>query len=279
MFCPNCGKVLPDNANFCDDCGAVIAETEVTPKKAKNSAFPPWIIAIIVILSLAVIGTAALLIYTIIAENKAASSAEGDTSSSSYVQTSSDNSSSDKTSSDSVSSDKQGGNSSDTSSSEERQINPTYEKFYSDCGLTPPPLSRVISAYDEYDKYAVSLDNLIIDEYEAGYENGIVMEMNRYIHFSEGYIKAYYGKDPITDADLDAFMEMMVDSDYYATLLGRKNVTCKMEKSGLCVVITQRIVDLDDTENLKEMFGADHPLSRQEMQNTFKDNGYTSKFL
>ncbi len=274
MFCPKCGKVLPDSANFCDDCGAVIAEAEATPKKAKNSAFPPWIIAIIIILSLAVLGTAALLIYTIIAENKAPASADNDTSTTSYAETSSDNSSSDNGSSDS-----QSGNSSDTSSSDEREVNPAYEKFYTDCGLTPPPLSRVISAYDEYDKYAVSLDNLIIDEYEAGYENGIVMEMNRYIHFTEGYIKAYYEKDIITDADLDAFMEMMVDSEYYTTLLDRKNVTCKMEKDGLGIVITQRIVDLDDTENLKEMFGADHPLSRQEMQKTFVDNGYTSKFL
>ena len=274
MFCPKCGKVLPDSANFCDDCGAVIAEAEATPKKAKNSAFPPWIIAIIIILSLAVLGTAALLIYTIIAENKAPASADNDTSTTSYAETSSDNSSSDNGSSDS-----QSGNSSDTSSSDEREVNPAYEKFYTDCGLTPPPLSRVISAYDEYDKYAISLDNLIIDEYEAGYENGIVMEMNRYIHFTEGYIKAYYEKDIITDADLDAFMEMMVDSEYYTTLLDRKNVTCKMEKDGLGIVITQRIVDLDDTENLKEMFNSDHPLSRQEMQKTFVDNGYTSKFL
>ena len=45
-------------------------------------------------------------------------------------------------------------------------------------------------AYDEYDKYAIFLDNLIIDEYESGYENGIVMEMNRYINFTESYIKA-----------------------------------------------------------------------------------------
>ena len=274
MFCPKCGKVLPDSANFCDDCGAVIAEAEATPKKAKNSAFPPWIIAIIIILSLAVLGTAALLIYTIIAENKAPASAGNDTSTTSYAKTSSDNSSSDNGSSDS-----QSGNSSDTSSSDEKEVNPAYEKFYTDCGLTPPPLSRVISAYDEYDKYAISLDNLIIDEYEAGYENGIVMEMNRYIHFTEGYIKAYYEKDIITDADLDAFMEMMVDSEYYTTLLDRKNVTCKMEKDGLGIVITQRIVDLDDTENLKEMFNSDHPLSRQEMQKTFVDNGYTSKFL
>ena len=274
MFCPKCGKVLPDSANFCDDCGAVIAEAEATPKKAKNSAFPPWIIAIIIILSLAVLGTAALLIYTIIAENKAPASADNDTSTTSYAETSSDNSSSDNGSSDS-----QSGNSSDTSSSDEREVNPAYEKFYTDCGLTPPPLSRVISAYDEYDKYAISLDNLIIDEYEAGYENGIVMEMNRYIHFTEGYIKAYYEKDIITDADLDAFMEMMVDSEYYTTLLDRKNVTCKIEKDGLGIVITQRIVDLDDTENLKEMFNSDHPLSRQEMQKTFVDNGYTSKFL
>ncbi len=274
MFCPKCGKVLPDSANFCDDCGAVIVEAEATPKKAKNSAFPPWIIAIIIILSLAVLGTAALLIYTIIAENKTPSSADNDTSTTSYAKTSSDNSSSDNGSSDS-----QSGNSSDTSSSDEREVNPAYEKFYTDCGLTPPPLSRVISAYDEYDKYAISLDNIIIDEYEAGYENGIVMEMNRYIHFTEGYIKAYYEKDIITDADLDTFMEMMVDSEYYTTLLDRKNVTCKMEKDGLGIVITQRIVDLDDTENLKEMFNSDHPLSRQEMQKTFVDNGYTSKFL
>lgn len=273
MFCPKCGKVLPDGANFCDGCGAVISEA-APPKKAKNSAFPPWIITIIVILSLAVIGTAALLIYTIVAENKTPTSAESNTSSTSYVQTSSDNTSSDNGSSDNQSSD-----SSDTSSDDERQVNPTYEKFYSDCGLTPPPLSRVISAYDEYDKYAISLDNLIIDEYEAGYENGIVMEMNRYIHFTEGYIKTYYEKDSITEADIQAFKEMMVDSEYYATLLGRKNVTCKMETVGQGVVITQRIVDLDDTENLKEMFGADHPLSRQEMQDTFENNGYTSKFL
>ncbi len=274
MFCPNCGKPIPDDARFCGECGTVIAEAEAAKKKPKNPAFPPWIVAIIVILSLAVLGTAALLVYTIIADNQAPTSAESEESAISDIISSSEGSSSNNESENL--SDTLSGN---ASSDSERKINPEYDKFYSDCHLTPPELSRVIATYDDYDKYAISLEGSIIDEYETGYENDIAMEMYRYIYFTESYIEAYYGKTLIDRTDLDAFAQMMIESEYYEQLLDRKNVTVKMEKSGLSLVITQRIVDLDDPSNLKEMFGIEHMLSREEIQRIFTDNGYTSKFI
>ncbi len=273
MFCPNCGNSVPDDAKFCGECGTVIAEAEASMKKAKKSAFPPWIIAIIVILSLAVLGTAALLVYTIITENKAPDYAESSNMSESQINSSSDYSSSDSGSYNSSDT------SSDTTSKSERKINPQYEKFYSDCNLTPPALSRVIATYEDYDKYAISLEGTIVDEYEVGYENGVAIEMYRYIYFTESYIAAYYQKTLIDENDLNAFKQMMTESEYYNQLLERKNVTVKMEIYGLNVVITERIVDLDDADNYKEMFNTDHPLSREEMQYTLKSNGYISKFI
>ncbi len=279
MFCPNCGKPIPDDARFCGECGTVITEAEAAEKKPKNPAFPPWIVAIIVILSLAVLGTAALLVYTIIDDNKAPQSAESEESTAALADSSSDSSSSD--SSDNNSSNTSSGNTSSGGKSpeSERKINPDYESIYSKCNLTPPELSRTISVYDLYDKYATDIEEIIIDEYEVGYENDIAIEMYRYIYFTERYIAAYYQKTLIDEYDLNAFKQMMLESEYYAQLLERKNVTVKMDIDGLNIVITERIVDLDFIDNYKEMFNSDHPLTREEMQNTFKQNGYINKFL
>lgn len=38
MFCPNCGKNLPDNAKFCDDCGTSMSENINMDSSASNNA-------------------------------------------------------------------------------------------------------------------------------------------------------------------------------------------------------------------------------------------------
>ena len=37
MFCTNCGKEIPDNANFCDGCGAQIGATQAQPQQTPYS--------------------------------------------------------------------------------------------------------------------------------------------------------------------------------------------------------------------------------------------------
>lgn len=37
MFCTNCGKEIPDNANFCDGCGAQIGTTQAQPQQTPYS--------------------------------------------------------------------------------------------------------------------------------------------------------------------------------------------------------------------------------------------------
>ena len=41
MFCPNCGKELPPNANFCAQCGTKQEVMPVTPQPAPQAAPPP----------------------------------------------------------------------------------------------------------------------------------------------------------------------------------------------------------------------------------------------
>lgn len=39
MFCPNCGKNLPEEAGFCDNCGSSIAPSQPAP--AQRSTYSP----------------------------------------------------------------------------------------------------------------------------------------------------------------------------------------------------------------------------------------------
>ena len=38
MYCPKCGKELPDNAKFCSGCGSQIQSAETTNNQAEQTA-------------------------------------------------------------------------------------------------------------------------------------------------------------------------------------------------------------------------------------------------
>jgi hypothetical protein len=42
MFCPTCGKQIPDDAKFCDGCGsAIVDQRRTTPQQPAYAAVPP----------------------------------------------------------------------------------------------------------------------------------------------------------------------------------------------------------------------------------------------
>ena len=60
MFCPKCGKMNPDEREFCSGCNAVLHEPK--PEAPKKKKGPGKIIALIAALAVAVGGTAAAVV-------------------------------------------------------------------------------------------------------------------------------------------------------------------------------------------------------------------------
>lgn len=271
MFCPNCGNSIPDDAKFCGECGSVISENESAPKKPKNSAFPPWIVAIIVILSLAVFGTAALLVYTIIEDNKDPASTESEASSA-YEQFSSDEGSSDSESGNSSN------NSSGTESEAKGKINPEYEKCYSDYGLTPPSVCSDFTDYDTLDTLVKIVEDTV-DEYQIASKNGTVIAVCRRFYYTEDFIADYYETPIVTDAELDQLNNEILTGDVYISESSKSYVKVEFLKVDNSLCYINHASALDTPENCRDYFNSDAPCSRNVLIALIKDNGFLQKYI
>ena len=219
MYCPNCGKEIPNDSKFCGSCGAQVrpvaqpqyqqpqyqqpqqqyAQPQQTKKEKKKN--PLWLRIIIGLVAFAVGYGAvnALLSSDTKTENK-----------SSVVST--------------------------TQATTEKPANPAYEEVFS---------SRYIVDVDsiifmDNECFVQVLDDGMLEKLEYGYKNDVIKEMVNTIYFPV----SDYTEDEKTALE-DAVKELFAEYETLESVSLRYN----MGTSYFTVVLT--ITDLDQAENIQ----------------------------